>query len=47
MLYLNINMETNESDSNTSTSDGSIIEGSFELTDGDINDIEETVHTLL
>ena len=40
-------MTTTESDSNTSNSDGSIIKSSFELTDNDIIDIEETVHSLL
>ena len=40
-------MTTTESDSNTSNSDCSINKCSFELTDNDIIDIEETVHSLL
>ena len=40
-------MAITESGSNTSNSDCSVMESTFELLDSDINDIEETVHTLL
>jgi hypothetical protein len=40
-------MTTAESETNTSNSDYSVITSSFELTDNDIIDIEETVYSLL
>jgi len=40
-------MTTTESETNTSNSDNSLIKSSFELTDDNIIDIEDTVHMLL